>query len=60
MTQRKRKIRVTAHRREQPDVRRLAHALIALAQAEAERSAQAQHEAQPHGADPASETPGAA
>jgi len=44
MGQHKRKIRVQARRREQPDVPKLARALIALAQAEAERAAQAEHE----------------
>ncbi len=44
MTQKKRDIRIRARRRAQPDVRRLTKALLALAQAEAERAAQAQQE----------------
>ncbi len=44
MTQKKREIRIRARRRVQPDVPRLTKALLALAQAEAERAAQAQQE----------------
>lgn len=40
-----RRIRVHGIRREQPDLRRLARALIDLAQAEAEAAAQAEHQA---------------
>ncbi len=39
-----RRIRVQGIRRETPDLRRLARALIDLAQAEAEAAAQAEHE----------------
>jgi hypothetical protein len=41
-----RRIRVRAIRREQPDLRKLARALIELAQAQAEAEAQAEHEQQ--------------
>lgn len=44
MSQRKRNIKVKARHRQQPDVRRISRALLALAQAEAERDAQAQIE----------------
>lgn len=43
---RERHIRVRGVRRDPVDMRRLARALIALAQAEAEQAAQAEHEAQ--------------
>lgn len=39
-----RRVRVRAIRRDPPDLRKLAHALIDLAQAEAEAQAQAEHE----------------
>lgn len=39
-----RRIVVEGVQREQPDLRKLSRAVIALAQAEAEREAQAQHE----------------
>jgi hypothetical protein len=45
MVQKKRNIKLTPRYRKQPDVRRLSRALLALAEAEAERAAQAAHEA---------------
>jgi hypothetical protein len=42
-----RRIRVRAIRREKPDLRKLARALIELAQAQAEAEAQAEHETRP-------------
>ena len=44
MTQHKRNIKIQARYKQQPDIRRLSKALLALAQAEAERAAQAQVE----------------
>jgi hypothetical protein len=44
MVQKKRNIKVTPRYRKQPDVKRLSRALLALAEAEAERAAQAAHE----------------
>lgn len=41
-----RRIRVRAIRRDKPDLRKLARALIDLAQAQAEAEAQAEHERQ--------------
>lgn len=43
---RKRNIRVRPRYRDEPDVKKLSRALLALAQAEAERAAQAEHEQQ--------------
>jgi hypothetical protein len=45
MSQKRRNVRVRGQRRETPDMRRLARAVIELAQAAAERDAQAQDEA---------------
>jgi hypothetical protein len=44
MTQKKRNIKVKPRYRAHPDVRRLTRALLALAEADAERAAQAQRE----------------
>ncbi len=44
MVQRKRNIKVKPRYRKHPDVRRLTKALLALAQADAERAAQEQRE----------------
>ncbi len=44
MTQRRQKIKLRARYKQQPDVRRLSRALLALAQAQAERDAQADFE----------------
>jgi len=45
MVQRNRNIKLKARYNKHPDVRRLSRALVALAQAEAERAAQQQEEA---------------
>lgn len=44
MSQRQRKIRVTAKRKTSPNTSRMARALLELAQAEAERAAEATYE----------------
>lgn len=44
MAQRKHNIRLRPRYRKQPDAKRISRALLALAEAEAERSAQAQHQ----------------
>ena len=50
MSQKKKHIiRVVARRRRQPDTSRLARALIELAQAEAERAAEADHQPERRG-----------
>lgn len=44
MTKRERRLRATPRRRTKPDMHKLSRALLALAAADAEREAQAQHE----------------
>lgn len=44
MSQKDRHIRIRAERREDPDIRKLGKALIALAQAQAEKEAREQHD----------------
>lgn len=46
MVQKKRNIKVSPRRRQQPDAKRLSRALVALVEAEAEAAAQQQHEQQ--------------
>jgi hypothetical protein len=45
MTKKQHRIKVTPHRRAKPDMHKLARALLLLAAADAERAAQAEHEA---------------
>ncbi|UVJ38063.1 hypothetical protein [Arthrobacter sp. CJ23] len=53
----KRRIVVTGVQRERPDLRKLGRAAIALAQAAAEREAQATHEARATSVPPREESP---